>query len=339
MERDEVLAVALSRGECVLEKDRTRRVVLLDGKNVIVEGVSSTKHLSRGEAEGAFTAAIEAALADGFLPTRRDPPKALPFVQPTRPAEVALPPRASPPRRAAAPVPTTDWILAPPALQVIIDPFDGPKWEPLFDEQPEGISFVDLEGEFPDDAIELIAERGLPSWVTGLGLMSFSVVEDYVAARLDPAPIWKHFEQLRTLELRAGQSITIPTPLPRLSQLSVVTSEASPAVLEQLCEGSWPELTALELFLDATNQLTADDVLPALRLDRLPRLAHLAIRGVLDGEHLVTELRERGLRSLVVSHSDDDGGFGTSPFLEPDGIEVLSEDRLYPLRSPRFAAT
>lgn len=143
-------------------------------------------------------------------------------------------------------------------------------------------------------------------------------------------------QNLRALELRAGAGLTLPAPLPRLTDLSLMTSEANVALLQQLCAAPWPSLTALELYLDASEQLTADDVLPHLNLKRFPALKHLVVRGVLDSSALVERLSSAGLTSLRVSHGDHDGGFGQSPFPEPGGIEILSEQRFYPVRSGRF---
>jgi len=53
---------------------------------------------------------------------------------------------------------------------------------------------------------------------------------------------------------------------------------------------------------------------------------------------LMKALKPLGLSSLVLSHGEsDDRAVGTkTPFLEPDGIEVLNEGRFYPLRSARM---
>lgn len=336
---DELLQLALQRGECVLERDRARRVILLDGKAVITEGDGSgvTKHLSRAEAEAEFFDAIRQALEAGFSPARRDPPKPVAFVQPSRPPEFLAPLPPPPPRaQLRRPLPRHDWLVVPPAIRVTIDPFEGADWSPLLEEQPAGVSFIDIEAEHPGDGVELVAESGLPSWATGLGLVTYGTVEDYCEACLDPTPIWGRLGQLQVLELRAGARVDIPGPLPRLTELTVMTSEATTELLEQLCAAPWAGLTALELFLDAPTPLEASSVLKVLRLDRVPRLRHLALRGVRSGRALVDELRGAGLTSLVVTHSDEDGGFGPSPFPEPDGITVLSEDRFFPLRCARF---
>lgn len=170
----------------------------------------------------------------------------------------------------------------------------------------------------------------------GLGLLTFDALEDYCEAELDPTALWPLLGQLELLELRAGRSLTVPGALPRLASLSLTTSEARVELVEQLCAETWPALTSLELYLDARVPLRAAEVLSALRLDRFPRLAHLALRGLHGASGVVEALGGRALESLVVSHGDASGGFGASPFRAPSGIELLSDGRFYPLRSARF---
>ena len=222
-------------------------------------------------------------------------------------------------------------------MRVTIDPFDGADWEPLFDDRPEGVSFIDIEGEYPDDALELVMEGGLPSWAKGLGLLSFRVVEDYHAAALDPSSVWPLLMHLETLELRAGASITLPdTPLPSLRHLGLFTSEATEALVESLAKSTWSQLTSVELFLDSSTPLDGRKVAALMTPERFPSLKHLAIRGVDESAACVELLKDRGLTSLALTHGDADGGFGRSPFLEPNGIEVLNDNRFYPLRCARF---
>lgn len=333
-----IVDAALERHECVLERRGQRRVLLLDGSTVITEGdrARRERHLDGATAREAFRQAILDALTEGFAPAPRDPPKKTAFVQPQRAPEPVIAP-AQAPALVPRPARLHDWLVEPPNLRVTIDPFDGADWEPLFDERPEGVSFIDIEGEHPDDALELVSERGLPSWANGLSLLSYQLVEDYHAAELDPSPVWPLLESLETLELRAGAAITLPaTPLPSLRHLGLFTSEATHALVESLTRSTWLQLTSLELFLDSSTPLDGRAVAALLTAERFPALRHLAIRGVRESEACVEHLRDRGLTSLTLTHGDTDAGFGRCPFDEPSGIEVLSENRFYPLRSPRF---
>lgn len=331
-----LIDAALARHECVLERKGQRRVILLDGSTVIIEGDGARRerHLDGGAAREAFRQAIVDALSAGFTAAPRDPPKKTTFVQPQR----APDPVVAPVTPTAAPRPAThDWLVELPNLRVTIDPFDGADWEPLFDERPEGVSFIDIEGEHPDDALELVQQRGLPSWTKGLGLLSFGVVEDYCAAELDPSAVWPLLTSLDTLELRAGARLTLPgAPLPALRHLGLFTSEATEALIDSLAASTWPRLTSLELFIDATTRLDGRTVVARLTAERFPALRHLALRGVDESAACVEFLSDRGLTSLTLSHGDAEAGFGKSPFLEPSGIEVLNENRFYPLRSARF---
>lgn len=331
-----IVDAALERHECVLERRGQRRVLLLDGSAVITEGDGARRerHLDGAAAREAFRQAILDALTEGFAPAPRDPPKKTAFVQPHRAPEPVI---------ALAPAPITrparlpDWLIEPPNLRVTIDPFDGADWEPLFDERPEGVSFIDIEGEHPDDALELVSARGLPSWTKGLGLLSYQLVEDYHAAELDPSPVWPLLTSLETLELRAGTAIVLPaTPLPALRHLGLFTSEATLALVESLVKSTWLQLTSLELFLDSSTPLDGRAVAALLAAERFPALRHLAIRGVEECEVCVEHLKDRGLTSLTLTHGDTDAGFGEAPFPAPSGIEVLDENRFFPLRSARF---
>jgi hypothetical protein len=330
-----IIDAALERHECVLERGGERRVLLLDGSSVITEGdgAQRDRHLDGGTAREAFRRAILDALAEGFTAAPRDPPKRTTFVQPQRAPEVIAPVSPVAPRGARR----RDWLVEPPNLRVTIDPFDGADWEPLFDERPDGVTFIDIEGEHSDDALELVLHRGLPTWTKGLGLLSFDVVEDYCAARLDPSAVWPLLTALETLELRAGASITLPpAPLPALRHLGLFTSEATHALVQSLATSTWAQLTSLELFLDSGTPLDGRTVVAQLTAERFPALRHLALRGVEQSAACVELLEARGLTSLTLTHGDVDGGFGRSPFAEPHGIEVLSENRFFPLRSSRF---
>lgn len=169
---DEVVAAALRQGECVLERGRERLAVFLDGRAVIVEGEGGgkTSHFTRDDAEAAFREVVLKALADGFVPAKRAPPQ----VRPAPSVVQTRPPIAAPVERplpAPAPAVTVDgaWRLAPPALRLTIDPIEGGDWGPLFERGPAGITLLDLEASTPDEALELLGERGLPTWVTGWG--------------------------------------------------------------------------------------------------------------------------------------------------------------------------
>jgi hypothetical protein len=321
-----IIDAALERHECVLERGGQRRVLLLDGSTVITEGDGARRdrHLDSGTAREAFRRAILDAVAEGFTAAPRDPPKRTTFVEPLSAAD----------SRGAS---RHDWLVEPPNLRVTIDPFDGADWEPLFDERPDGVTFIDIEGERPDDALELVLSRGLPTWTKGLGLLSFDLVEDYCAARLDPSAVWPLLTALETLELRAGASITLPpAPLPALRHLGLFTSEATLALVDSLASSTWPQLTSLELFLDSSMPLDGRTVVALLTAARFPALRHLALRGVEQSAACLELLEARGLISLTLTHGDAAVGFGRSPFAEPHGLEVLSESRFFPLRSARF---
>lgn len=342
---DELIETALARQECVLLRDGVRRVLLLDGSSVITEGdgAGREKHLNASAAKEAFRAAILAALDAGFTPAPRDAPKKSTFVQPQRAPDAptfALPP--SPPR--AAPRARTSewpetWTLRENVVQVRIDPFDGAEWEPLHQRQPPGVDFIDIEGETPEEAVELVLEGRLPSWARGLGLLSFDVVEDYCAAELDPTRLWSALGSLTALDLRSGSRVVIPSSLPSLQRLGVFTSEATMALVQQLTASTWASLTELELFLDSTELLDGTTVARALTKERFPALRHLALRGTRFDDNTLEALKPLGLASLVLSHgeSDDRAVGAKTPFREPDGIEVLSEGRFYPMRSSRFS--
>jgi len=147
--------------------------------------------------------------------------------------------------------------------------------------------------------------------------------------------VWRLLTSLDTLELRAGARITLPgTPLPALRSLGLFTSEATMALVESLAKATWPQLTALELFLDSSAPLDGRAVVALLTAECFPALKHLALRGVDETAACVKSVKDRGLSSLTLTHGDTEAGFGKSPFPEPDGIEVLSENRFY--RSARF---
>lgn len=95
----------------------------------------------------------------------------------------------------------------------------------------------------------------------------------------------------------------------------------------------------LELFLDATELLDGTAIARTLTKERFPALRHLALRATRFDDGTLEALKLLGLSSLVLSHGEsDDRAVGTkTPFREPDGIEVLSEGRFYPLRSARFS--
>lgn len=341
---DELIEMAMQ--ECVLLRDGVRRVLLLDGSSVVTEGdgAGREKHLNAAAAKEGFRAAILAALAAGFTPAPRDAPKKSTFVQPQRAPEAptfvppAPPAPVAPPRRPTSEWPDT-WTIRDEAVQVRIDPFDGAEWKPLHERQPPGVDFIDIEGETPEEAVELVLEGRLPSWARGLGLLSFDVVEDYCAAELDPSQLWSALGSLTALDLRAGSRIVIPSALPSLQRLGVFTSEATMALVQQLTASTWSSLTELELFLDASELLDGTVIARALTKERFPALRHLALRGTRFDDDTLETLKPLGLASLVLSHgeSDDRAVGAKTPFREPDGIEVLSEGRFYPMRSSRFS--
>lgn len=341
---DELIETALARQECVLLRDGVRRVLLLDGSSVITEGdgAGREKHLNASAAKDGFRAAIRSALDAGFTPAPRDPPKKSTFVQPQRAPEApSFVPPPSPPRpvaRARSSEWPDTWTIHDDAVQVRIDPFDGAEWEPLHHRQPPGVAFIEVEGETAEEAVELVVEGRLPGWARGLGLLAFDVVEDYCAAELDPTPLWSALGSLTSLELRAGASIVLPSALPSLQRLGVFTSEGTMALVQALTASTWSSLTELELFLDAPELLDGTVIARALTKERFPSLRHLALRGVRFDDGTVEALEPLGLSSVVLSHGEsDDRAMGAkSPFREPDGIEVLSEGRFYPLRSGRF---
>lgn len=342
---DELIETALARQECVLLRDGVRRVLLLDGSSVITEGdgAGREKHLNASAAKDGFRAAILSALEAGFTAAPRDAPKKSTFVQPQRAPDAptfappAAPARVVPPRQRTSEWPET-WTIHENVVQVRIDPFDGAEWEPLHQRQPPGVDFIQVDGETPEEAVELVLEGKLPGWARGLGLLSFDVVEDYCAAELDPTPLWSALGSLTALELRAGASIVIPSALPSLERLGVFTSEATMELVQALTASTWPALTELELFLDAYEQLDGTTIARALTKERFPALRHLALRGTRFDDGTVEALASLGLASLVLSHgeSDDRAVGAKTPFLEPSGIEVMSEGRFFPLRSPRF---
>ncbi len=341
---DELIETALARQECVLLRDGVRRVLLLDGSSVITEGdgAGREKHLNASAAKDGFRAAILSALDAGFTPAPRDAPKKSTFVQPQRapdaPTFVPLPSPPRPVARARSSEWPDTWTIHENAVQVRIDPFDGAEWEPLHQRQPPGVDFIEVEGETAEEAIELVLEGRLPSWARGLGLLSFDVVEDYCAAEFDPTPLWSALGSLTSLELRAGSSIVIPSALPALQRLGVFTSEATMGLVQALTASTWPALTELELFLDAYELLDGTDIARALTKERFPSLRHLALRGTRFDDGTLEALGPLGLASLVLSHgeSDDRAVGAKTPFLEPVGIEVMSEGRFFPLRSARF---
>lgn len=342
---DELIETALARQECVLVRDGVRRVLLLDGSAVITEGdgAGREKHLNASAAKEAFRAAILAALDAGFSPAPRDAPKKSTFVQPQRAPDAPMftpppsPPRAAP--RARTSEWPDSWTLHENVVQVRIDPFDGAAWEPLHQRQPPGIDFIDVEAETPEEAVELVLEGRLPSWARGLGLLSFDVVEDYCAAELDPTPLWSALGSLTALDLRAGSRVAIPSALPSLRHLGVFTSEATMQLVQQLTASTWASLTELELFLDATTRLDGTAIASTLTKERFPALRHLALRGVRFDDGTLEALEPLGLSSVALTHGEsDDLVVGTkTPLREPDGIEVLSEGRFYPLRSSRLS--
>lgn len=342
---DELIETALARQECVLLRAGVRRVLLLDGSSVITEGdgAGREKHLNASAAKEGFRAAILAALEAGFTPAPRDAPKKSTFVQPQRAPDAptfvppAPPAPVRPPRRPTSEWPDT-WTLHENIVQVRIDPFDGAEWEPLHQRQPPGVDFIDIEGETPEEAVELVREGRLPPWARGLGLLSFDVVEDYCAAELDPTPLWSALGSLTSLDLRSGSNIVIPSALPSLQRLAVFTSEATMALVQSLTASTWASLTELELFLDSTELLDGTTIARALTKERFPALRHLALRGTRFDDDTLEALKPLGLASLVLSHGEtDDHAVGVpTPFREPDGIEVLSEGRFYPLRSSRL---
>ncbi|MBL8938710.1 MAG: hypothetical protein JNM69_29385 [Archangium sp.] len=343
---DELIETALARQECVLLRAGVRRVLLLDGSSVITEGdgAGREKHLNASAAKEGFRAAILAALEAGFTPAPRDAPKKSTFVQPQRAPDAptfvppAPPAPVLPPRRPTSEWPDT-WTLHENIVQVRIDPFDGAEWEPLHQRQPPGVDFIDIEGETPEEAVELVLEGGLPSWTRGLGLLSFDVVEDYCAAELDPTRLWSALGSLTALDLRSGSRVVIPSSLPSLQRLGVFTSEATLALVQQLTASTWSSLTELELFLDSSELLDGTVIARALTKERFPALRHLALRGTRFDDDTLEALKPLGLASLVLSHGEtDDHAVGVpTPFAEPVGIEVLSEGRFYPLRSSRFS--
>lgn len=340
---DDVIETALARQECVLLRAGVRRVVLLDGSSVITEGdgAGREKHLNASAAKDGFRAAILAALEAGFIPAPRDAPKKSTFVQPQRAPDAPTfapppsPPSSTPPRTSEWP---DFWTIQDNAVRVSIDPFDGAEWEPLHQRQPPGVDFIEIEGETPEEAVELVLEGRLPTWARGLGLLSFDVVEDYCAAELDPTPLWSALGSLTALDLRSGRGIVIPSALPSLRRLGVFTSEATMALVQALTASTWTSLTELELFLDATALLDGTAIARALTKERFPALRHLALRGTRFDDGTLEALKPLGLSSLLLSHGEsDDRAMGTkTPFREPDGIEVLNEGRFYPLRSARM---
>lgn len=342
---DELIETALARQECVLLRDGVRRVLLLDGSSVITEGdgAGREKHLNASAAKDGFRAAILSALDAGFTPAPRDAPKKSTFVQPQRaPDAPTFVPLPSPPPRPVARARSSEWpetwTIHENVVQVRIDPFDGVEWEPLHQRQPPGVDFIQVDGETPEEAVELVLQGKLPGWARGLGLLSFDVVEDYCAADLDPTPLWSALGSLTSLELRAGASIVIPSALPSLQRLGVFTSEATMELVQALTASTWPALTELELFLDAYELLDGTVIARALTKERFPSLRHLALRGARFDDGTLEALKPLSLSSVVLSHgeSDDRAKGTTSPFREPGGIEVLSEGRFYPLRSGRF---
>ena len=170
-------------------------------------------------------------------------------------------------------------------------------------------------------------------------MLSFDVVEDYCAAELDPTRLWSGLGSLTALDLRSGSRVVIPSSLPSLQRLGVFTSEATMALVQQLTTSTWSSLTELELFLDASELLDGTTVARALTKERFPALRHLALRGARFDDDTLEALKPLGLASLVLSHgeSDDRAVGAKTPFREPDGIEVLSEGRFYPMRSSRFS--
>lgn len=326
---DEVVAQALARQECVLVRDGTRRVLLLDGSTVIVEGdgAGRFKSMNVSAAKDDFRERIAAALNEGFAPAHRDPPKAVAFVQPQRALAASPPPRpvtpTSPAPRAPAGLDPSLWMIHGNAAQFRVDELDGPVPELLHEGQvPADVTFLDVKAETPEDALDVLAD-GLPRWVRGLGLITFEAVESFDAAQLDPSPVWPLVTPLEALELRAGEVLPLPSSLPNLASLGVWTMNTSPALLESLVASPWPKLTQLELWLDGVD---AGDVKRRLTRAVFPALRHLALYGI-DGD-----IELSGLSSLQTN----DVTRGTSPFPPPSTIDVLSENRLYPLRSSRF---
>ncbi len=339
-----VIDAALAQQECVLTRDGARVVVLLDGRKVRVErGASRTAdpYMTEADARAAFIAAIEQALSEGFAPAHREPPRAPPPPREFAP-RVEAPPLLIPVREAPPPplpaAATSAWPIDLPFVQVQLGLFDDPHWEALRAEPPEpGVTGVEFE-IFGDvaDAVELIAHSGLPAWTRELSLASFEGLEDYVASVLDASAVWEHFTTLNRLELRAGVVQLPGRALPALRHLEIWAATASPELIAALAAQPWPELQSLRLWLarDGEPGLPASELEPLWVPGRFPRLRSLAIQATSANDGLQARVEACGLAAqLETLVLEDVAVRGTVP--EPDGINLLSTDEFFPLRSGR----